>query len=201
MDLREKVAETLTNGFTGMGIPTWFIGRVAREVAPAILALWEEERRELTEFMRIIQVGLQPGGSPPPTSSLLARWIVRSVQDEREAAEARCVSLEADCDEWRKQAGVQLTAATVMAKRCAELEAHEKQTHETLGAILGTDTSLEDAARRMQARCAKLAEALASVQWSSVGVCPVCLHHRIEGHSLSCKISDALIAAVKEEPR
>jgi chromosome segregation ATPase len=31
------------------------------------------------------------------------------------------------------------------------LTEHEKQTHESLGAILGTDTSLEDAARRMSA--------------------------------------------------
>jgi hypothetical protein len=34
-------------------------------------------------------------------------------------------------------------------KRIAELEAHETQTHQILGSVLGTDTSLEDAARRM----------------------------------------------------
>lgn len=35
--------------------------------------------------------------------------------------------------------------------RIAEMEAHEQQTHDILGAILGTDTSLEDGARRLEA--------------------------------------------------
>lgn len=38
--------------------------------------------------------------------------------------------------------------AQIIAER-DELAEHERQTHERLGAILGTDTSLEDAARRM----------------------------------------------------
>ena len=39
-------------------------------------------------------------------------------------------------------------------QRLAASEAHEQQTHERLGAILGTDTSLEDAAKRMAERLA-----------------------------------------------
>ena len=40
--------------------------------------------------------------------------------------------------------------------RVAELTEHERQTHLILGAILGTDTSLEDGAKRMAARIAEL---------------------------------------------
>ncbi len=39
--------------------------------------------------------------------------------------------------------------------KIAEMERHEQQTHATLGAILGTDTSLEDAAKRMAAKLAQ----------------------------------------------
>lgn len=42
------------------------------------------------------------------------------------------------------------------AKRIAEYHEHERQTHEILGAILGTDTSLEDAAKRAMKRIAEL---------------------------------------------
>lgn len=37
-----------------------------------------------------------------------------------------------------------------------ELKKHEQQTHETLGEILGTDTSLEDGAKRLKAENERL---------------------------------------------
>jgi chromosome segregation ATPase len=37
----------------------------------------------------------------------------------------------------------------------AEAQEHERQTHERLGAILGTDTSLEDGARRLRVQLAE----------------------------------------------
>lgn len=49
-----------------------------------------------------------------------------------------------------------------------ELLAHEKQTHETLGAILGNDTSLKDAALRMKAeRDELLAEVERWKEWET----------------------------------
>lgn len=47
-----------------------------------------------------------------------------------------------------------LVTVDKLVQRLAEAEAHEQQTHERLGVILGTDTSLEDAAKRMAKRLA-----------------------------------------------
>lgn len=43
---------------------------------------------------------------------------------------------------------------TRLKERVVEAEKHEEQTHKILGEILGTDTSLEDAAKRMKDRLA-----------------------------------------------
>jgi hypothetical protein len=40
-----------------------------------------------------------------------------------------------------------------MQQRCDKLAEHERQTHERLGAILGTDDSLEECAKRLKQRC------------------------------------------------
>ena len=45
--------------------------------------------------------------------------------------------------------------------RASELQEHERQTHERLGAILGTDTSLEDGAKRLLARASAAEKKLA----------------------------------------
>lgn len=51
-------------------------------------------------------------------------------------------------------------AIAELKARIEELSKHEENTHERLGAILGTDTSLEDGARRLKQRADALDDAL-----------------------------------------
>lgn len=66
---------------------------------------------------------------------------------------------------WSDHLGVQGTCAKLL-----ELQEHERQTHERLGAILGTDDSLEECAKRLKAEVERLKESFDAV-WS---VCVEC---------------------------
>lgn len=72
-------------------------------------------------------------------------WVMGEPASNR--AEHKCV------DGTTKYFRADICVACLTA-RLAEAEAHEQQTHERLGVILGTDTSLEDAAKRMAKRLA-----------------------------------------------
>lgn len=70
-----------------------------------------------------------------------------------------------------------------LKQRLAAAEAHEQKTHERLGAILGTDTSLEEAAKRMAERLAA-AEAAARWFWREVS-CQTVHHSKRQEHEFN----------------
>ncbi len=65
------------------------------------------------------------------------------------------------CVTWTEWQQAEIAA---LKARLSELEEHERQTHETLGSILGTDDSLERCARRIKDRLSKLDNGLKDIE-------------------------------------
>jgi len=99
----------------------------------------------------------------------------KELVDEATTAEADIVSA-LECG-YRlalafKRAGITRAAAVAdtdaRIERITELQEHERQTHERLGAILGTDDSLEELARHAIERIAELEHIAAqTMEWAA----------------------------------
>jgi hypothetical protein len=77
----------------------------------------------------------------------------------------------------------------------AELREHERQTHETLGAILGRGTSLEDGALRLKAENTRLEKALDTL-CERVGTWGECMVPRWDRPPKNCD-TDMCVSCVR----